>query len=99
MFRSFSRVRHLTRNVRAFQLNVDQHRRLRNVAIFSAGAWASLSAAKFIMIKRMFSSMDRNQNGKVDLEDIAELGSGWQTGYFMDSLLDIAQDWLHGVPD
>ena len=42
---------------------------------------------------------DLTLDGKVDLKDTAELGSQWQTGYTMDTLLDIAQDWLYGVLD
>jgi len=37
---------------------------------------------------------DLTLDGKVNLEDIAELGSGWQTGYDVNTLLDITYDWL-----
>ncbi|MCE5186350.1 MAG: hypothetical protein LLF76_09520 [Planctomycetaceae bacterium] len=39
-------------------------------------------------------SGDLTCNGSVNMEDLAELGSQWQTGYTLDSLLSIAQDWL-----
>ena len=42
---------------------------------------------------------DLTHDNQVNMDDIAELSSGWQTGYFMDTLLDVAQDWLYGVPD
>ncbi|MEN8128075.1 MAG: hypothetical protein ABFR90_09765, partial [Planctomycetota bacterium] len=34
---------------------------------------------------------------KVDLEDIAKLSTQWQSGYVMDTLLDIANNWLYGT--
>jgi len=39
---------------------------------------------------------DLTWDGKVDLADYAELASGWQSGYTLDALLDIANDWLAG---
>jgi hypothetical protein len=40
---------------------------------------------------------DLTMNGRVDLEDVAELSAGWQTLYDMTSLQDIANDWLEGT--
>jgi hypothetical protein len=37
---------------------------------------------------------DLTLDGKVNLEDVAELGSGWQTGYNLNTLLNVADDWL-----
>lgn len=37
---------------------------------------------------------DLSLDGRVDLVDIAELSSGWQSAFQMDVLLDIAFDWL-----
>ena len=37
---------------------------------------------------------DLTFDGKVNMEDMAELGSGWQTEYDFNTLLDIANDWL-----
>ena len=34
---------------------------------------------------------------KVNLEDVAELSAGWQSGYTMDDLLGIANNWLSGI--
>ena len=34
---------------------------------------------------------------RVNLEDMAELGSKWQTVYDMDTLLEVANNWLHGT--
>jgi len=39
---------------------------------------------------------DLNEDGKVNLEDIAELGQGWQTIYDIYTLADIANNWLAG---
>ena len=39
---------------------------------------------------------DLTFDGKVNMEDMAELGSDWQTEYDFDNLLDIADDWLSG---
>ena len=40
---------------------------------------------------------DLTFDGKVDMEDMAELGSKWQTEYNFDTLLDVANDWLLGT--
>jgi hypothetical protein len=40
---------------------------------------------------------DLNKDGKVNLIDIAVLGQGWLTIYDMDTLADIADDWLAGT--
>jgi hypothetical protein len=40
---------------------------------------------------------DLNKDGKVNLIDIAVLGQGWLTIYGMDSLADIADNWLLGT--
>jgi dextranase len=37
---------------------------------------------------------DLTFDGKVNMEDIAELGSGWQAEYNMDTLRQVANDWL-----
>jgi uncharacterized repeat protein (TIGR02543 family) len=37
---------------------------------------------------------DLTLDGKVNLEDVAELSGGWQSAYSMGTLLDIAEDWL-----
>ena len=37
---------------------------------------------------------DLTGEGDVNLLDIAELGSGWQTVYTMHDLVNIASDWL-----
>ena len=34
---------------------------------------------------------------KVDMKDVAELGMQWQNGYDMDTLLEIADNWLYGT--
>jgi hypothetical protein len=40
---------------------------------------------------------DLNLDGKVDLMDIAVLGQGWMIIYDMDTLADIADNWLAGI--
>jgi len=40
---------------------------------------------------------DLTGDERVDLEDMAELGFLWQTGYDMDTLQDIADNWLYGI--
>lgn len=40
---------------------------------------------------------DVTMNGRVDLEDLAEVSANWQTLYDMTSLQDIANDWLEGT--
>ena len=40
---------------------------------------------------------DLTDNGKVNLEDIAKLGIQWQNGYDMNTLLEIANNWLYGT--
>jgi hypothetical protein len=40
---------------------------------------------------------DLNYDGKVDLIDFAILGQGWLTIYGMDTLADIAYNWLYGT--
>ncbi|MCK4999188.1 MAG: right-handed parallel beta-helix repeat-containing protein [Anaerohalosphaera sp.] len=40
---------------------------------------------------------DLNLDQKVDMEDVAELGIQWQIGYDMNTLLDIANNWLYGT--
>jgi hypothetical protein len=40
---------------------------------------------------------DLNKDGKVNLKDIAVLGQGWLTIYGMDTLADIAYNWLYGT--
>jgi hypothetical protein len=40
---------------------------------------------------------DLNGNGKVDFIDFAILGQGWLTTYDMDTLDDIADNWLYGT--
>ena len=40
---------------------------------------------------------DLTLDGKVNLEDVAELSAGWQSGFTMDDLLNIANDWLSGT--
>ena len=40
---------------------------------------------------------DLTFDGKVNMEDMAELGSGWQTEYDFNTLLDIVNDWLSGT--
>jgi len=40
---------------------------------------------------------DLTLDNRVDLLDVAELGSGWQTLYDMATLLDMADDWLAGT--
>jgi hypothetical protein len=37
---------------------------------------------------------DLNLDGKVDFKDVAELGTQWQSGYDMNTLRDIADNWL-----
>ncbi|MEN8127502.1 MAG: Ig-like domain-containing protein [Planctomycetota bacterium] len=38
-----------------------------------------------------------NDDGRVDLEDFAELSRQWQSGYDINDLLDIANNWLYGT--
>jgi dextranase len=40
---------------------------------------------------------DLTFDGKVNMEDMAELGGKWQAGYNFDTLLDMAHDWLSGA--
>jgi lysophospholipase L1-like esterase len=40
---------------------------------------------------------DLDRDGKVDMVDMAELGKDWQSIYNMDTLTDIANDWLLGT--
>jgi hypothetical protein len=40
---------------------------------------------------------DLNKDGKVNLIDIAVLGQRWLTTYGMNTLTDIADNWLHGT--
>jgi hypothetical protein len=40
---------------------------------------------------------DLNYDGKVDFIDFAILGQGWLTTYDMDTLADIADNWLYGT--
>ncbi len=40
---------------------------------------------------------DLTFDGKVNMKDMAELGSDWQTEYDFNTILDIANDWLSGV--
>ena len=40
---------------------------------------------------------DLTGDGIVNLVDIAELGAGWQTIYDLNTLLDIAYNWLYGT--
>ncbi len=40
---------------------------------------------------------DLYRDGKVNYMDMAELGQGWQTIYDMDTLVDIATNWLAGL--
>ncbi len=40
---------------------------------------------------------DLNEDGKVDMTDIAVLGEGWQTTYDIYTLKDIANYWLYGT--
>lgn len=40
---------------------------------------------------------DLNNDGKVNFKDFAILGQGWLTVYGMDTLADIADNWLYGT--
>lgn len=40
---------------------------------------------------------DLTGDGKVNLEDFAELGMHWQSGYDMNTLRDVANNWLYGT--
>ncbi len=40
---------------------------------------------------------DLTSDGKVDMEDMSELGRGWESGYDFDTLLDVAEDWMSGT--
>lgn len=40
---------------------------------------------------------DLTDDGKVDLDDVGELSSGWQDVYDMTTLRDVATDWLEGT--
>ena len=40
---------------------------------------------------------DLTLDNRLDLLDMAELGSKWQTDYNMDTLLKVANDWLNGT--
>ncbi|MCK4999189.1 MAG: hypothetical protein KAS23_06630, partial [Anaerohalosphaera sp.] len=40
---------------------------------------------------------DLTDDGIVNLVDVAELGAGWQTIYDLNTLLDIAENWLYGT--
>lgn len=42
---------------------------------------------------------DLSGDGKVDMEDMAELSCQWQTVYDMTNLLNVAEDWLFGTDD
>ena len=48
-------------------------------------------------IVEKFHPGDLSGNGKVTLEDIAKLAAQWQNGYYMDTLLKIANNWLYGT--
>lgn len=39
---------------------------------------------------------DLTFDGKVNLSDLTELGQGWQSNYGIDTLQDVANDWLLG---
>jgi hypothetical protein len=40
---------------------------------------------------------DLNFDGKVDMKDFARLGQWWQMTYDIDTLADIADNWLYGT--
>jgi hypothetical protein len=40
---------------------------------------------------------DLNHDGKINLVDEAVLGQGWLTTYGIDTLADIADNWLYGT--
>ena len=42
---------------------------------------------------------DLTLDGKVNLADYAELSANWQSGYSMDTLLHIINDWLSGLEE
>jgi hypothetical protein len=64
--------------------------------IFSSQAETSGTAAisidNFRVAKR--SAGDLTADGKVDMVDMAELSREWQMSYWMDTLVEIAEDWL-----
>ena len=45
----------------------------------------------------VYNPGDLNQDGRVDLIDIAILGQGWQSIYDIHTLADIANNWLAGT--
>ena len=40
---------------------------------------------------------DLNNDSRVDFKDFAILGQGWLTVYDVDTLADIADNWLYGT--
>ena len=44
-----------------------------------------------------FLTGDLTLDYKVDMQDISELGTQWQNVYDMNTLLDLADNWLHGT--
>ena len=40
---------------------------------------------------------DLNLDDRVDMKDMAELGTQWQNGYDMNTLLNVANNWLYGA--
>ena len=53
-----------------------------------------------IYVDKLFiytGTADLNIDGKVDLQDVAELSRDWQMTYEMNALLDIVNNWLYGT--
>jgi len=44
-----------------------------------------------------FNPGDLNHDGRVDFQDVAALGQGWQTTYDINTLANIADNWLAGT--
>jgi beta-glucanase (GH16 family) len=58
--------------------------------------WIGIDNIRF-SVEEELSPGDLTGDGKVNMEDLAELGKQWQNGYDIDTLLEIVNNWLYGV--
>jgi dextranase len=66
-----------------------------NLYVVFRGAASNLNWFTFALAPH--SDGDLTFDGKVTLQDVAELGSGWQADYILDTLQEVADDWLVGT--